>query len=199
MYDFYKQSAARLSHQKGKFSKKKYTINQKKKKKWSYLGWGAYKILGGLNLPCPPPSPQATALDRTQIYEQISSQILWSECKRWKIKRWFSTAPGRWIGRGGPIVWLPRSTDFSCLDFFLRGRMKSLIYECSIKTDMDLVARFAVVAGITREIPGAFANISQSLSRRCKACITADGRSFEHVITFLLIKCFLKYLLSFLC
>jgi hypothetical protein len=27
--------------------------------------------------------------------------------------------PGRWIGRGGPIAWPPRSPDLNPLDFYL--------------------------------------------------------------------------------
>ncbi|GBM52204.1 hypothetical protein AVEN_170990-1 [Araneus ventricosus] len=29
--------------------------------------------------------------------------------------------PGRWIGRGGPVLWLPRSPDLTPLDFFGMG------------------------------------------------------------------------------
>ncbi|GFS78149.1 uncharacterized protein TNCV_1107611 [Trichonephila clavipes] len=36
--------------------------------------------------------------------------------------------PGQWIGRGGPVSWSKRSPDLSCLDFFLWGHMKSLVY-----------------------------------------------------------------------
>jgi hypothetical protein len=35
--------------------------------------------------------------------------------------------PGRWIGRGGPIVWSPRSSDLNLLDFYLWGHLKSLV------------------------------------------------------------------------
>lgn len=36
--------------------------------------------------------------------------------------------PGQWIGRGGPILWPPRSPDLSPLDFFLWGYVKDTVY-----------------------------------------------------------------------
>ncbi|KAI5638961.1 hypothetical protein NE865_08413 [Phthorimaea operculella] len=36
--------------------------------------------------------------------------------------------PSRWIGRGGPVPWPPRSPDLTPLDFFLWGRVKDLVY-----------------------------------------------------------------------
>jgi hypothetical protein len=35
--------------------------------------------------------------------------------------------PGRWIGRGRPITWPPRSSDFTSLDFFLWGVHKGRV------------------------------------------------------------------------
>jgi hypothetical protein len=36
---------------------------------------------------------------------------------------------GRWIGRGGPIAWLPRSPDLNPLDFFFVGYVKNIFYQ----------------------------------------------------------------------
>ncbi|KAJ4430775.1 hypothetical protein ANN_19366 [Periplaneta americana] len=60
----------------------------------------------------------------------------------------------RWIGRGGPIARPPRSPDLTPLDFFLWGRMKSLVYETPIETAEDLVARVVVAAGEIADTPG---------------------------------------------
>ncbi|GFV66388.1 uncharacterized protein TNCV_1478521 [Trichonephila clavipes] len=87
-----------------------------------------------------------------------------------------TTYPGRWIGRDGSANWLARSTDLSCLDFFLWGHLKSLVYASPVDSDETLVAkRF-------RERPRVFANVRQSLCRRCEACIFAGGRSFEQFL-----------------
>ncbi|CAF1680033.1 unnamed protein product, partial [Adineta ricciae] len=37
--------------------------------------------------------------------------------------------PQRWIGRGGPIRWAPRSPDLTPLDFFLWGHLKNIVYK----------------------------------------------------------------------
>ncbi|GBM71854.1 hypothetical protein AVEN_229352-1 [Araneus ventricosus] len=90
--------------------------------------------------------------------------------------------PRRWIGRGGPTHWLARSPDLSCLDFFVWGYLKSLVYESPIDSDEDLVARISVAAGAVREIPGMFEKVRRSLGRRCNVCITACGCSFEQFL-----------------
>jgi hypothetical protein len=38
--------------------------------------------------------------------------------------------PGRWIGWGGPIAWPWRSPDLNPLDFYLRGHVKSRVFDC---------------------------------------------------------------------
>jgi hypothetical protein len=36
--------------------------------------------------------------------------------------------PTRWIGRGGPIPWPPRSCDYTPLDFYLWSDVKQKVY-----------------------------------------------------------------------
>jgi hypothetical protein len=36
------------------------------------------------------------------------------------------TFPGRWVGRGGPTAWPPRSPDLTPLDFFALGLLRTL-------------------------------------------------------------------------
>ncbi|GBO37895.1 hypothetical protein AVEN_81984-1 [Araneus ventricosus] len=57
-----------------------------------------------------------------------------------------ATYPARWIGRGGPVAWPPRSSDLNPLDFFFWEHMKSLVYEMPVDSAEDLVARIVVVA-----------------------------------------------------
>ena len=40
--------------------------------------------------------------------------------------------PNRWIGRGGPIEWPPRSPDLTALDYYIWGHMKTLVYETKV-------------------------------------------------------------------
>ncbi|GFW46040.1 DUF4817 domain-containing protein [Trichonephila clavipes] len=92
------------------------------------------------------------------------------------------TFPNRWIGRGGPVAWPPRPPDLSPLDFFLWSAMKGLVYDTPVVSEMDLVARISIAAARIREMPGVFEDVRQSMSRRCRACIHANGRNFEHFL-----------------
>lgn len=62
--------------------------------------------------------------------------------------------------------------------FHVGQYMKSLIYECPIETDINLVARIAVVTDEICKMPSVITIVPQSLSHKCKACITVGGRSF---------------------
>jgi hypothetical protein len=42
--------------------------------------------------------------------------------------------PNRWLGRGGPVAWPPRSPDLTPLDYYLWGHMKTLVYETKVKS-----------------------------------------------------------------
>lgn len=46
--------------------------------------------------------------------------------------------PDRWIRRGGPIHWSPRSPDLTPLDFFLCGTIKQYIYREHINSREEL-------------------------------------------------------------
>lgn len=93
-----------------------------------------------------------------------------------------ATFGARWIGRGGPVAWPPRSPDLSSLDFFLWGYLKSIVYETPLDSDEDLVARLSEAAARVREIPGIFERVRQSFHRRCQACISVGGRNFEQLL-----------------
>ena len=49
--------------------------------------------------------------------------------------------PRRWIGRGGPTAWPPRSPDLTPLDFFLWGYVKNIVYQVKINSLQHLKAR----------------------------------------------------------
>lgn len=47
----------------------------------------------------------------------------------------------RWIGRGGPIPWPPRSPDLNPLDYCIWGYTKELVYARSVDTEAELRQR----------------------------------------------------------
>jgi hypothetical protein len=58
------------------------------------------------------------------------------------VRQWLNaTYPGRWIGRGRPIAWPPRSPALTPMDFFLRGHLKEQVYAVHPRTSEDLVER----------------------------------------------------------
>lgn len=93
-----------------------------------------------------------------------------------------ATFPNQWIGRGGPVPWPARSPDLSCLDFFLWGHLKSLMYETPIESAEELVARLSAAAGEVRDTSGVFQRVRESLLRRCTACIASNGQCFEQLL-----------------
>jgi hypothetical protein len=75
---------------------------------------------------------------------------------------------GHWIGRGGPIVWPPRSPDQNPLDFFLSGYLKSLVYSTAVND--------------AASPPGILERVRSSMRRRAEACIQAEAGNVEHFI-----------------
>jgi hypothetical protein len=74
-----------------------------------------------------------------------------ADCTNVVLGYWDEIFGNRWIGRGVPIIWPPRSPDLTPLDFCLCGYMQSLVYETPVETQHDLVGRIAVTAGTIRE------------------------------------------------
>ena len=52
--------------------------------------------------------------------------------------------PGRWIGRGEPYAWPPRSPDITPMGFFFCGFVKGEVYKRPINSINQLKRRFRV-------------------------------------------------------
>lgn len=92
---------------------------------------------------------------------------------------------GRWIGRGGPIAWPPRSPDLTPLDFHLWGRAKDLVYGNdghTIRTVDELYLRivnaFAVMAS-ERDILN---RVKRHVIKRAAMCIRRRGRHIQQLM-----------------
>ncbi|KAJ4446672.1 hypothetical protein ANN_13369 [Periplaneta americana] len=90
--------------------------------------------------------------------------------------------PDRWIGRGGPIAWPPRSPDLNPLDFYLWGHLKSLIYSSPVPDLESLRNRIVACSEDTRNTPGVWDRVRRSMRHRCEVCIQAGGGHFEHLL-----------------
>lgn len=106
------------------------------------------------------------------------------------------TFPNRWIGRGSIFPWPARyydnskiiikiktnnfrSPDLTCLDFYLWGRLKDLVYVTQPTTREDMVAR---IENSIRSISSAEIETAVfSTIHRMQQCVENDGRQFEHL------------------
>lgn len=87
--------------------------------------------------------------------------------------------PGRWIGRGGPVNYPPRSPDLTCMDFYLWGRLKDLVYSVRPTTPEDMMQRIRnAVNSISHE---EVLRAVDSFSSRIELCLENDGLQFEHL------------------
>ena len=88
----------------------------------------------------------------------------------------------RWIGRGGPITQPPRSPNLTTLDFHFREYIKTLVYQTTVETQRDLVARIQVAAGVMRDMPGIFPRVRNYIIRRYTKCIEVGCGHVEHLL-----------------
>ena len=88
--------------------------------------------------------------------------------------------PDRWIGRGSPIRWAPRSPDLTPLDFYLWGHPKNNIYKSPTK-DMDELKRRInkEINSISKET---LSDVFSNIVKRMDLCISVDGNHFEHLL-----------------
>ncbi|KAJ4445784.1 hypothetical protein ANN_12469 [Periplaneta americana] len=80
--------------------------------------------------------------------------------------------PDRWIGRGGPIAWPPRSPDLNPLDFYLWGHLKSLVYSSPVPDLESLRNRIVACSEDIRNTPGVWDRV-----HREHGCI--EGRTLS--------------------
>ncbi|KAJ4443770.1 hypothetical protein ANN_05548 [Periplaneta americana] len=90
--------------------------------------------------------------------------------------------PDRWIGRGGPIAWPPRSPLLNPLDFYLWGHLKSLVYSSPVPDLESLRNRLVACSEDIRNTPGVWDRVRRSMRHRCEVCIQAGGGHFEHLL-----------------
>jgi Helix-turn-helix domain (DUF4817) len=86
----------------------------------------------------------------------------------------------RWIGRGGPVGWPPRSPDLTKLDFFLWGHVRNMVYEEPPTTKENMMDRIRDAFGrINRNM---LQNVNDSFLRRIQTCVQQQGGYIEHLV-----------------
>jgi hypothetical protein len=88
----------------------------------------------------------------------------------------------RWIGRGGPTAWPPRSPDLNPLDLYLWGHLETLVYAAPVDNEEAFHHRIVDACHSIRNYPGFFERMRQSMMRRVEACIESHGGHFEHIL-----------------
>jgi hypothetical protein len=82
--------------------------------------------------------PQLEELQPRIIFQQDGAPPHWAKIVRNSLKDKFEN---RWIGRGGPIPWPPRSPDITPCDFFLWGFVKDVVYNTQVTDLADLKSK----------------------------------------------------------
>jgi len=87
------------------------------------------------------------------------------------------TFSGRWVGRGGPTAWPPRSPDLTPLDFFAWGFIKDGAYRRKIRDLADLRQRIIEVVELIT--PQMLINTWQEFEYRLDICRATTGAYIE--------------------
>ncbi|KAJ4427630.1 hypothetical protein ANN_25278 [Periplaneta americana] len=90
--------------------------------------------------------------------------------------------PDRRIGRGGRIVWPPRSPDLSPIDFYLWGYLKSLVYSSPVPNMESLRNRIVADCEEIRNTPGIWDRVRRAMRHRYEACIQAGEFNEDSIV-----------------
>jgi len=88
-----------------------------------------------------------------------------------------ATFPGRWVGRGGPTAWPPRSPDLTPLDFFACGVIKDVEYRRKVRDLADLRQR--IIEAVELITAHMLINTWQELEYRSDICRATAGAHIE--------------------
>ena len=116
--------------------------------------------------------------NRNKIYQHDCAPPHFATLVRESLNRHLSN---RWIGRGGPIIWPPRSPNLSIPDFWLWGQIRDNLYKAPRpKSLQDLKARLTYL--LENVDKASIQKAYQSFVRRCELCIQQDGGHFEQLL-----------------
>lgn len=90
--------------------------------------------------------------------------------------------PDRWIGRGGPINWPPRSPDLNTLDYYLWGHLKELVYAEPVNSKEELLNRILNACELLKNDRDCIRRATFGLINRARLCINYQGNHFEQYL-----------------
>jgi hypothetical protein len=94
-----------------------------------------------------------------------------------------NTYHDRWIRRGWPTAWPPRSTpDLTPLYFHLWQHLKTLVYAAPVDNEKALHIRIVDACQTIRNYPGIFERMRPSMMRHVEECTESHGGHFEHLL-----------------
>lgn len=95
-----------------------------------------------------------------------------------------SVFPQRWIGRGGPVPWPPRSPDLTPLDFYLWSELKRLVYREEHESRDALVNAIVDAFNIVRSDRDTLIKLKDNQLKRARLCIQRRGLHFEQLLRY---------------
>lgn len=97
------------------------------------------------------------------------------------VKNWLNEKfPGRWIGRGGPLQWPPRSPDLTPPDFWLWSVMEDRIYGGKPKTMLELREAIFEAFFHIRSNGSICERVCRSVVQRMKEVLQQGGSHLQH-------------------
>ncbi|XP_024883365.1 uncharacterized protein LOC112462061 [Temnothorax curvispinosus] len=113
----------------------------------------------------------------------LSRQHMWIQLNGFsaysgkQVQQWLNEHyPKRWIGRESPISWPPKSQDLTPLDFYLWSTMKKKVYRTKVKSRDELMQRIINAAEEIKQNRQEILEMTNSILKRCTACIDVGGR-----------------------
>lgn len=123
------------------------------------------------------PELESRGLMNTVWWQQDGAPPHYARSVRGYLGERFGT---RWISRGGPVEWPPRSPDLNPLDFFLWGYLKRKVYRTRPQTLDQL--KDNIISECRAVTPETLEKVLSNCLKRMLLCKENDGGHFEHLL-----------------
>ena len=123
------------------------------------------------------PILQKKRLHKKIVFQQNGTLAHFSKAVRTWLNKNFND---KWIGRRGPICWVPRSRNLTPLDFCLWGCIKSNVYKTKVEDICELKNRTEKEIKVIKR--QTLQNVLNDILKRLKFCINVNGNIFEQLM-----------------